>query len=218
MGVPIVYRRATEANIASFEYTEIASGRAIKKLYLCDGEAASGAILTKLTEGIVYARLGTEIKAYTQVFDVDFDMLINRPIRLKGGAIVSIPVGFSKNTGTISGAQINIEALLRYVRNSVEYEIASANNQLIATDAVQAGQELRSCIFIDVPLTKLQANDTLRLTIKTSNPPANTYTAITYDPKSRSNLEIQPTAGYYQFDWSLIGSDSFILLPIMIDL
>lgn len=191
-------------SIGSFSYTELSTGRSIKKLYLCDFEGP----LYQLLEDVNYGNLGYISKGGATSFDIDFDLSINRPITLQGLGSVSFPLAFTGN----AAFDETFTVTLRKLSGTTETNLATDNVNLTGNAGVSYLLRRRT-FYLSIPLTTFKKGDTLRVTFSSDTIDAGTEATLGTDPKNRSDFG--NIAGI-AVDWSLIGSESFILLPVRI--
>ena len=117
---------------------------------------------------------------------MDFDVEFNRPVIIKGDAIVNIPFWF--NTGGANNFASTITASIRKVTTAGETDLVSGS-AIIAENFPGAGSgEYMTGIKVDVPNTSFKKGETLRLTIlNTVNAQGGTI-YLGHDPMSRLSL------------------------------
>lgn len=164
-GVPQVFRTASQI-IQSFDFTDIASGTGYSVFYGATTSTIDEAyepiyhyLLTDFAFAAVLLSAEGSSTAYNDpaptVIDLDFDVLINRPLILRGKALVTVPF-------SMSGAGLGyVYVKLRKYSNGVETEIASSKTQHIfaTTSAVKT-------VDINITGTSFSPGDIFRLTIE----------------------------------------------------
>jgi len=203
--------------IASYDYTDIASGTGITNFYA--GEVSiSGSSISRILSNVQFYSnsistedyTGTDTD-YTEKFDLDFDVLMNKNFVIEGKSNVNIPVRVGI-TGSSDGASMTAYVIvkLRKWDGVTETEIASNTTKLFyAENAVGADEETEifdiSAVYLDIPQTVFKVGEYLRLTCigyakRTQN--GTYHLKLGYDPMNRS------------IDWDAAGSPSSLILQI----
>jgi len=191
------YRKSGEIN-ATYDYYDVAAGTGIINFY-------AGAAPTKYSAGIALASSAiiSNNKFYSQpifekkaladtgagaaqkAFDIDFDVLVNKPLTLKGTCIVNVPIRLY-GTGTTSGS---IVAKWRKWDGVTETDIASGTSFIYtATTATY----FMTSEYINVPTTLIKRGEYLRLTIEgwyQTTPSRTEGFWIAHDPMGQVNAE-----------------------------
>lgn len=207
MSIPINYRKSQEQTISNYDYTEVSSGRAVLKLYLCDFNVPPA---YQLLEGIQYGMSGCTMKSATNSFDLDFDLSLTRPIAIQGKASVTIPMVFTGNAAFSE----TFTARIRKYHDSTETELVSGSI-LAAGNAGTGFIEKRLDFGLDIPLTVFQAGDLLRVSFTSDAIDASTEATMGHDPKNRSDLG---TIFGIAATWATNGSEAFALIPVRLDI
>lgn len=203
--------------IASYNYTDIAAGTGITNFYA--GEVSiSGSSISRILSNVEFYSnsistedyTGTDT-SYTEKFDLDFDVLINKNFVIEGKTNVNIPVMIGI-TGSNDGASMSayVVVKLRKWDGTTETEIASNTTKLFyAENAVGADEETAvydiSAVYLDIPQTIFKTGEYLRLTCigYAKRVQDGTYHfKLGYDPMNRS------------IDWDAAGSPSSLILQI----
>lgn len=176
--------------LANYDFVDIVAGTGFINFYA--GKTVDKNMLSnkEFYSDTVYTQGSSTYSAtavYTKVLDIDFDVLLNRPLDLKGVGIVNVPV---KLTETASPCTVYayVIATLRKWDGATETDIVTNTSSIFADDADLDFQML--AIDLDVPLTHFKIGEYLRLTIElwsynTAN--IGTQTAgFGHDPKGRS--------------------------------
>ena len=220
MPIPILYRKSSEAGVASYDFFDLASGQGIVTIYggaVYTGVTTKSYLLTSQTfysDDVVTSISGASYSTATKALDIDFDMSLNRPLTIKGNAIVNIPIGIQAGSGDTF--TINANAILRRWDGTTETDIITASGAYLS-GALITGDYLRgmTAIKLNIPQTHFKAGETLRLTAEiygdTQNGNPGTY-FIGHDPLNRASTEDNPIS------WGTYPSIMSIQLPTKIDL
>lgn len=201
MGTPVVYRTASPL-IASFDFNDLATGKAYKTFYgirTSGGYALttettgsgyiSGIVTSNNVEGILTA--GTaNVDALTIVANLNFTATFDIPQVMEGEAIVGVSVGGD----SLGDATTKHYKVVANVYNGTTF-IASGATAIIAGKTNGAAGEEESyqfAILVDLPETRLSKGDVLKLNTeywhrKTAADPGTTRWAIAHDPAGRTD-------------------------------
>jgi hypothetical protein len=174
--LPVNFQIPAEGAVASYNWTDVASGSGYVTYYL-------GGILTTyfMSETRFYSGHASggsytsfTLNAASPIMDKDFDILINRPITIKGLAIINVP--FLKNN--VGGDQ-NLKVYIRKWTGVVETDIVSATGSS-ANDVTTA--QVLGCL-LTVPTTTFKKGEYLRITIQIEQTSAVAYSGwVAHDP------------------------------------
>lgn len=194
MGVPIVYRKGQSQALSNYDYVDIATGTGYIKLYA--GKTISGAStanyalsnITYFSVPVYIDKTGTS-SVYQKLIDLDFDVLLNKPMTFRGNAIVQVPIQ-TDNFGAASTIAYAIPSIKKW-DGTTETLIATT------TSGAHTLQDTHGEIFtysIPIPLTSFKKGETLRLTIEgwAVNNTGDTagHIRIYHDPMSRETDRI----------------------------
>lgn len=158
MTIPNKYQ-VQETAIATFSFSEFASGLGFIKFFLADTKDSVGADFI-LTEQTPNAETGT--LATTGGMDVDFDLSpFNKSIRIKGVASINLFTSFGTAGGT---NDFNYTVKIRKWDGTTETEIASASTGVRSVAPSSSGQ-VQQLLQITIPGTPFSKGDNLRITI-----------------------------------------------------
>ena len=193
MGVPIVYRKGQDTTSILYNYQDVISGTGYIDLYaglttgpnlLSNNSFYSNSIYTKSAN--------TSSSGYAKMIDLDFDVVVNKPITIYGKALVNLSYGCD------GGPAVNLGTYpisdLKYVRGGVETSIKSMSGATIT-----GSDDKTEAIILDITSkTKLIKGDILRLTIEgyvksDGANPSSMY--LGHDPKGRAGWD----ASYYTY-------------------
>lgn len=162
MPVPIVYRKSVESAVASYDSTDVLNGTGIVNFY--PGAASSSYLLSpsRFYSGKSYTTSADiEVSgAASKYIDLDFDVLINKPITLKGTCIASVPVKINYMNGT---TYEHVVVYLRKWDGATETDIASGASAIVsgATTTYR-----HTATFLPIPTTSFKKGEYLRVTIE----------------------------------------------------
>jgi len=119
--------------------------------------------------------------------DEDYDVILNRPLDVRGQCILNVPVGLSCNSGAGNDAYTYIIAFIRKWDGAVETDLAT-NTSTVFKCLSASIQYSMLAIDLNVALTHFKIGETLRLTIRqyltTTGVAGTCYYG--HDPKNRS--------------------------------
>lgn len=213
MGVPIKYRKSFEPLIASYDYTDLASGTGYNKYYLFSAYDTANTyhLGTQVVHSnlIEYPEASNNTTSFVLKIDADFDLTaFVIPQNLKGTALLNI--GFYARGANDVDNQSYIIAKLK--KNDVE--IANGQGKTIG-DAVAVTSDI-TLIPIVVPLTHFKVGDILRLTIEVwikADAGGTCYAGFGIDPRNRDGTYIIPST-----DTPSTITSSNIQIPFKINL
>lgn len=173
-------------NIITFDFFDIISGTGIKKLYAGDVNSSSagtpGTYILQASQS--YSDVGSTDGGNNGTLDIDFDILINRPITIEGEGIINVPA-LLFNTGANATLSPTITARVRKWDGSTETTLVSGTTiitSLVSQDDVVYEM---GAIKVNIPKTLFKKGETLRLTIESASPGANHSIVIAHDGLSR---------------------------------
>lgn len=111
--LPLNFQIPGETAIASYSYTDIASATGYVKYYLAASQDSTG-YTYKLKEDPDRGASGnlagsTASATYVEISDIDYDILFNRPVRIRGLASITIPAASNRSAGTaVTKVTINL--------------------------------------------------------------------------------------------------------------
>jgi hypothetical protein len=186
--LPINFAVPGENILSTYDYADIASGTGYISFYA--GVLKSSNCLSNIIFwGNTINTSGTNTTtSYVKVVDVDFDALLNKPLVLRGKAIINVPYSFIAGNGAFAGNGY-IVAKIRKWDGSTETEIANNTGTTRTDSAGVLGYYLEG-LDITVPLTNFKKGEYIRLTIEgwaknDTNGQPSTIT-ICHDPKNRT--------------------------------
>lgn len=184
------FRKVGERAVASYTAYDIISGTGYVQLY--GGATVDDFPLTNIT--FYSYPENTQGTLGSTAVDIDFDVLINKTMTIKGKAIVNVPVqvALTRDTGSLK-----VTAYLRKWDGTTETEIVS-NESSTLTGVVDTPVFRVFSIDLTVPQTHFKKGETLRLSVISTGvisggtTPAN-YFYIYHDPKARTVVGVDTT-------------------------
>ena len=155
--------------LANYNFVDIASGTGYINFY-----AGNTSDLKLLTNNKFYSNAIYEIATgaslnYVLVLDHDFDVLLNRPLDLKGFVIVNIPLVLYSQ-GVAARVDLYATVILRKWDGANETDIVSNDSiEYEIINVARAPFYYMSAIDLNIPLTHFKKGETLRLRINIYN-------------------------------------------------
>lgn len=197
--MPRTFGSVGDTTLANYNFTDLASNTGMFKFY--GGACINSATTTYILSNYIYlsqpvnttGTMATGDTDWTKRIDVDFDLVLGKPLNLLGLAILNIPmyVGYASTT-----IHYHVIAKIRKYDGANEIEIANGQtSDLEAGDA--ALHEQQSAIKITIPLTHFKKGETLRLTLEgwcKNNGASGTGTiGLCHDPANRTTAPLDFT-------------------------
>jgi hypothetical protein len=193
-GIPTNFQAISNV-LANYNFVDIASGTGYITFYA--GKTVDLNILSNFTyysdilytEGVALASTNNYLS-----LDVDFDTLVNRPLDVKGLAIVNIPVNPSTSTTTTYAI-----VYFRKWDGVSETNIANNTSRTSGTGGTTSFYMLS--VDLDIPLTHFKKGETMRLTImlySNKSTVGDSAVRFAHDPKNRVSDGT--------LDWDLTGA------------
>ena len=205
MGIPQIYRRATEAAIKSYNYTDIAEGTGVTKFYLFESKTSAATDYHLGTAVIYSATLTRAVAIGAPGTDDDFDLSVfNLSKSIKGTGIIQIPFSV---WGGATGSTFYVICKIRKWDETTETEIASVQSQNV-TAGGSAGNTGILNISITIPQTHFKKGETLRLTIEGYLAGTASEAVYGIDTKNRATT---PTGG------TMVATDGNMRIPFLLD-
>lgn len=149
--------------IATYNFVDIASGTGYIAFYL--GKTIDVNVISNLTfysNTIFTTSSRISADTYSKELDLDFDVVINKPIQFEGQAIVNVPIAVYHDDST---ADAYVVIRMRKVPDGgSEEEIVDNTSSVVSVTNGTA--YLMTATDLQVPLTKYKIGDTLRITIE----------------------------------------------------
>jgi hypothetical protein len=189
-GVPANFQALSNV-IANYDYVDIASGTGFITLYA--GTTVDLKLLSNNSyySNTIYETATGNAAAATLVLDHDFDILLNRPLDLRGTGIVNIPVAVF-DQGINSHAHVYATVILRKWDGVTETDIVTnVGTDYEIISAAGTWHFYMSAIDLVIPLTHFKQGETLRLTVNlyayTTGASDGYSVRYAHDPQSRSS-------------------------------
>lgn len=167
MVVPIVFRRGGEGAVASYDFYDVASGSGYIEFYAGRGMSVNLLSTFKFysncpdATAYVYTSGSTNSGTFTKKVDLDFDVVLNKPLVIYGRALVNAPYSIKGDTSTVQGYTW---AHIKKVSGGTETEIISCSGAALSANTTETF--FMPGLEMDVPLTVFKKGDTLRLTVE----------------------------------------------------
>ena len=186
-GIPQNFQAVSNV-LANYDFVDIASGTGYVNFYL--GKTVNSYLLSNFSyysHNVIYTQSSNAVNgASAKILDLDFDIVLNRPLDLKGQAIVNLPFYM-----TASAAVFEFTGWTARVRKwdgVTETEVASGATSNYSIGA--SSTYWMTAIDITIPLTHFKKGETLRLTLEawgyTTGGGTTGYVRLGHDPKSRT--------------------------------
>ena len=213
MGVPIIYRKQGESSIASYDYTDIASGPGYITLYGADDYLSGGLLVDNpvYSDKIVTYCVPTSTTNYPKEIDKNFDVTFNKNIVIKGKAMVNFSMQVSAGTSASGYPMTKISKISEGVETILASSLSGA--LITYTHASTSWDRPKMYLFgLELPQVTFAKGDKLRVNVQAyaKYSGASPYVAIAHDPKSRTDSTFFTATGDV--------SQMSIQLPVKIDL
>lgn len=152
--------------LANYDYQDLAAGTGIVSYYAAKGGSAGTGILTTTK---VYSRpylssAAANVLAYTKLIDLDFDMIVNKHITIRGSTIINVPISYTGDLGNGYTTYCYVKARIRKWDGVTETEIASGDS-----DEVSNGGSILYAMLgpiVTTISTRIKSGEYLRITIE----------------------------------------------------
>lgn len=170
--VPSKKFTTTSPVVASFDFSDIASGTGYENYYPMSRENTSG-ITYNLTSQQIYSadnyrdvvRSGSSEVEFTKDRDDDFDLTEFKFAKTASGVMsINIPYIYESDSA-VNPNSFYFVVRLRKWDGTTETEVASVQTETVDSIATTAAYDLFSC-GVDVPKTHFRVGDILRVTIE----------------------------------------------------
>lgn len=216
MPVPIVYRKAQENLIASYSFTDVATGTGYVEYFGSNVRISGANIAYRLSSNNFYSSdIATTASIPTQTLtksiDIDFDVQFNFPQHVDGNLIANIP--FAITNPTINKTYNAYSHLrIRKWDGTTETEIANTSGATITlSGGVSNSVYKMEALSIPLPHQHFKRGETLRATVEiyTFAPDAssNGNVFLFHDPKNRDATDVTGFAN---------GNDTMSTLTIQV--
>jgi hypothetical protein len=176
-GVPLNFQAISNV-LPTYNFVDIISGTGYVNFYA--GDTVDKKMLSNYT---YYSDVGITSTSNSN-FDVDFDIVLNRPMDIKGIGIVQIPAAAITSSQPMT---MYLTVYFRKVTGGVESDIISNISRTINTTVDNTRAYSMLSVDLDIPLTHFKIGDTIRLSfVSTYASAGNVYCLMAYDPKGRT--------------------------------
>ena len=161
MEIPQLITQQGEGAVASYSYTDILESTGVVNFYMGYAGATKVLSSSRFYSGTSYnsetiANSATAVKE----IDLDFDVLINKSMTVKGTCIASVPTMITRSNGTIVSYVV---VYLRKWDGVTETDLASGASVSFSTAATAWKNQ---SAFLSVPTTNFKKGEYLRATIE----------------------------------------------------
>jgi len=172
--------------IASYDYTDLITGKAYKTFYGINGIAsyvlipvAADTHANDATTEVGITTISSAITTYAKGVDVDFDMTVGIPQIIEGMAILNATVGsVGTNTKTI-------KLVGQILKNGVHLVSGSTTNM---AQAAANPSSVECALNMDIPKTSFKVGDVLRLTCEVwGSSGASAFFGLAHDGRDRND-------------------------------
>ena len=200
--LPVNFRKSQETAVATYNYTDIASGTGFVIFYA--GKLADSNVLSSFTfysDNVLEPTAALTATTYTLLNDDDYDVMFNTPRAIEGNAIITVPMGMYP-TANDKNVTLKATVTIRKWDGTTETDIATNDGVFEINGASSATLYTKmTAIDITVPRTSFKAGETLRLTIAfygKVETAGNSKVWYGHDPKSRptTDEELAASANY----------------------
>jgi hypothetical protein len=209
-GVPINFAVPGEGAVASYSFTDLATGTGYTSFYFIDCSNS----IKMLTPTTFYSKKGYTATPTNTAMDVDFDLLFNKKSVVAGDALIQIPVVLVNNSG--GGGTITTTAkaeIFAVAVGGAETSLGSISENLSASVAASDYSNQFLIGKITVAEHAFVKGEKLRVTFTATAMGSNLITMIGHDPKNRTSaFSAQPITTTW------ITSQSIINIPFKVEL
>lgn len=213
--LPTRFRKSPDA-IVNVDFFDLAAGVGIKTFYAADVNSDTKDTVGEriLTTSVIYSSVGFTNTASTG--DYDFDIVLTRPLRIKGECVINIPFKF---TNTVGGGTEAISTITATVKHRDDSGVTSLGTEttLAAVTVLISESRVASIATIRLDITEKQfaKGDTLRLTIAHTQAGGAEELSIGHDPKGRITIDAGVGGGGGR-EW--LTTALTMQLPIIVDI
>jgi|2_EtaG_2_1085320.scaffolds.fasta_scaffold03947_5 hypothetical protein len=190
MAIKKQYAKSQETAIASYNYTDIATGAGNILFY--GGDVSGSAILTTTSTMLGYNGYTRTTNGSPTTTTITFDATFERPVNLRGKGYIVIPYGYRNDSGgTLSFSPSVVYTLNKVDAASVSTSIGSGSGGMYFNTITDGSYGWDNVTFeFNITTTlHLKTGDTLRFTATIPKTPnASTFLYMGHDPANRTNL------------------------------
>ncbi len=148
----------------NYNYNDIAAGAGMITYYL----GKTGGIYTfsnvQFYSYPIYTNVSQDNDVYTKVMDIDFDVLLNRSITLRGNSIVNTPIRVGNSSSAVTDTYAVVR--IRSWDGVNEVEIANGTSATATVSLTATVTYFNLSTLIIVPSTIIDAGKYLRVTVE----------------------------------------------------
>lgn len=172
-GIPDTFTKLSNV-LPTYQFIDFASGTGIVDFYAGDTvDAADGGNRTYLLSSGVYYSDEYVTSAsipysagsvYSKVLDLDFDVLLNRPLNVAGNVVLNVPISINA-PATTRNNRAYIIAKFRKWDGATETDIASVQSDPFINNSTGQTYRMKG-MPLTIPLTTFKIGEYIRLTIE----------------------------------------------------
>ncbi len=167
-GIPQNFQAISNV-LANYDFVDIVSGTGIINFYAgtAYSDAATYYLISNNTfySNDIFLSATTSSGSYTKVLDLDFDVVLNRPLDVKGKTVVNVPLCAKHLGGNTSYVYAVVK--VRKWDGSTETDLVSSTGYISHTSGAAGNPAwYMDAIYVNIPLTHFKIGETLRLTIE----------------------------------------------------
>lgn len=186
-------------SVVNYDFLDITTGKGILTLY--GGDHYSPSKTWILTPNTFYASDGSTYVGAGATLDIDFDLVLKRPLIVEGTCLVTAPIYVQAPAATA----ITPTIYFRKWDGSTETEYASS--AVAYTTGTSAGQSYVINAMFDIPNTSFKIGETVRISVACGTLAKNVEWY--YDPANRTAINGSTN--------TLQTSRFQVLLPVKVD-
>ncbi len=216
------YRKERQRIIASFSYTDVAEGTGVIRFLGASSkdQTTNDYFLSSATLASNDINTQASSSSDSEILDLDFDVIFNRPQNMKGIVKVQIPLGGRTTSGAPNSWTVYAIVKLRKFDGSTESDIASSQSEVVSGGGgsvnVKESKMVNLAIDASSAVTHFKKGDILRITVSINNNTVSggTNTGFGHDPKDRT--DVAATAGGIIAD---VDSTQFVVnIPFVLNI
>lgn len=209
--------------LVNYDWQDIVSDQGYATYYLANAQDSSAATVNMITavKADSYTQKSTASAGnansgtYSKEFDEDFDLLVNRPVRINGKVIVVLTLHTAYDYDAFDAYW---RVRLRKWDGSTETEIASAKTENLTN---LADIDIRRTFIMDVSDSSFKKDEYIRITVEgwvANSANSGSLIGVWHDPTSRQTLGVKIVSSDGEDADSGTKTDAVVLLPFKVDI